>query len=127
MLHASETSVVTTETINSLRRNGRALIRWMCNIKARDEVGSDSLLKMLGIQDIDVVLRTNRLWWFGHVECSTGWISLVRKPEVPSERRPGRLEKTWEEVVRLCGEDDYHESDRPHPRVRDNSGLDKIN
>ncbi|CAL8274734.1 unnamed protein product [Boreogadus saida] len=103
MLRASETSVVTTETINSLRRIGCALIRWMCNIKAREEVGSDSLLeKMLGIQDIDVVLRTNRL------------------------RRPGRLEKTWEEVVRLCGEDDYHESDRPHPRVRNNSGLDKI-
>ena len=45
------------------------------NVKAKDEVSSDSLLTKLGIQDLDVVLRTGRMRWFGHVERSTGWIS----------------------------------------------------
>ena len=40
------------------RLNDRAMIRWICNIKAKDEVSSDSLLTKLGIQDLDVVLRT---------------------------------------------------------------------
>ena len=48
---------------------------------------------------VDVVLRTNRLRWFSHVECGTGWFAHLRKMEVPSEKRSGRLNETWEEVV----------------------------
>ena len=33
-----------------------------------DEVSSDSLLTKLGIQDLDVVLRTGRMRWFGHAQ-----------------------------------------------------------
>ena len=51
------------DTLNRLRRNYRAIIRWICNIKAKDEVSSDSLLTKLGIQDLDVVLRTSRMRW----------------------------------------------------------------
>ena len=79
MLHAAETWAVTATTLNLLRRNGRAMIRWICNVKAKDEVSSDSLLSKLGIQDLDVVLRTIRMRWFGHVERSTCWIAEVRK------------------------------------------------
>ena len=62
--------------------NDRAMIRWICNVKAKDEVSSDSLLSKLGIQNLDVVLRTSRMRWFGHVERSTGWIAKVRKLNV---------------------------------------------
>ena len=72
MLHAAETWAMAASTLNSLRRNDRAMIRWICNVKAKDEVSSDSLLSKLGIQDLDMVLRTSRLRWFGHVERSTG-------------------------------------------------------
>ena len=44
------------DTLNRLRRNEHAMIRWICNVKAKDEVSSDSLLTKLGIQDLDVVL-----------------------------------------------------------------------
>ena len=57
MLHAAETWTMTVATLNRLRRNDRAMIRWICKIKANDEVSSDSLLSKLGLQDIDVVLR----------------------------------------------------------------------
>ena len=77
MLHSAE-----TWAMNRLRRNDCVMIRWICNVKAKDEVSSDSLLTKLGIQDLDVVLRTGRMRWFGHVERSSGWISEVRKLNV---------------------------------------------
>ena len=72
MLHAAETWAMTAATLNPLRRNDRAMIRWICNVKAKDEVSSDSLLSKLGIQDLEMVLRTSRMRWFGQVERSTG-------------------------------------------------------
>ena len=61
MLHAAETWAMKVDTLNRLRRNDRALIRWICNVREKDEVSSDSLLTKLGIQDLDVVLRTSRM------------------------------------------------------------------
>ena len=87
---------MTVATLNHLRRNDCAMIRWICNVKAKDEVSSDSLLSKPGIQDLDVVLRTSRMRWFGHVERSTGWIAKVRKLNVVAHKRPGRPKKTWE-------------------------------
>ena len=85
--------------MNRLRRNDRAMIRWICNVRAKDEVSSDSLLTKLGIQDLDVVLRTNRMRWFGHVERSTGWIAEVCKLNVVAQKRSGRPRKSWDEVL----------------------------
>ena len=78
------------DTLNRLRRNDRAMIRWICNVKAKDEVSSDSLLTKLGIQDLDVVLHTGRMRWFGHV---------VRKLNVVAQKRSGRPRKSWDEVI----------------------------
>ena len=50
MLHAAETWAMKVDTLNRLRRNDRAMIRWICNVRAKDEVSSDSLLTKLGIQ-----------------------------------------------------------------------------
>ena len=61
MLHAAETWAMKVDTLNRLRRNDRAMIRWICNVRAKDEVNSDSLLTKLGIQDLYVVLRTSRM------------------------------------------------------------------
>ena len=95
MLHAAETWAMKADTLIRLWRNDRAMIRWICNVKAKDEVSSDSLLTKLGIQDLDVVLRTSRMRWFGHVARSTGWIS-----EVFAQKRSGRPRKSWDEVIK---------------------------
>ena len=52
---------------------------WICNFKANDEVSSDSLLSKLGLQDIDVVLRSSKMRRYGHEERIKGFISQVRK------------------------------------------------
>ena len=99
MLHAAETWAMKVDTLNHLQRNDRAMIRWICNVRAKDKVSSDSLLTKLGIQDLDVVLRTSRMRWFGHVERSTGWIAEVRKLNVVAQKRSGRPRKSWDEVL----------------------------
>ena len=57
---STETWAMKVDTLNRLRRNDRAMICWICNVRAKDEVSSDSLLTKLGIQDLDVVLCSNR-------------------------------------------------------------------
>ena len=67
MLHAgAQTWAMNVDILNRLRRNDRAMIRCICNVKAKDEVSSE-----LGIKDLDVVLCTSRMRWFGHVERKT--------------------------------------------------------
>ena len=86
MLHRAETWAMKVDTLNRLRRNEHTMIRWICNDKAKDEVSSDSLLTKLGIQDLDVVFCTTRMRWFGHVECSRGWIADVRNLNVVAQK-----------------------------------------
>ena len=90
MLHAAETWLVTVSTLNRLRRNDFAMIRWRCNIKTNDNVFSHSLLSKLGIRDVEVVLRTSRMRWFRHVERSVGRISQMRKLDLDTCKKPGR-------------------------------------
>ena len=100
VLRAAGAWAVGAGALDRLRRGDRAMIRWICNVKAKDEVSSDSLLTKLGIQDLDVVLRTGRMRWFGHVERGTGWISEVRKLNVVAQKRSGRPRKSWDEVIK---------------------------
>ena len=99
MLHAAETWAMTVDTLNCLRRNDRAIIRWIYNVKANDEVSSDSLLSKLGLQDIDVVLHSSRTRWYGHVERSKGWIAQVCKLNIVAQKRSGKPRKSWDEVL----------------------------
>ena len=73
MLHAAETWAMKVDS--TLNCNDSAMIRCICNIRAMDEVSSNSILTKLGIQDF----RTSRIRWFGHVEHSTGWVAEVCK------------------------------------------------
>ena len=85
MLYAAETWAMKADTMNRLWRNDRVMMHWICNVKAKDEISSESLLTKLGIQDLDFVLRTSGMRWCGHVELSTGWIAEVRKLNVGAQ------------------------------------------
>ena len=99
MLHAAETCAITVVTLNCLWRYDRTMTRWVCNFKANSEGSLVSLLSKLGIQDLDVLLRTSRMRWFGRVERSTSWIAEVRKLNVIAQKIPARPMKTWNEVL----------------------------
>ena len=98
MLHAAETWAMKVDTFDRLQRNDCAMICWICIVKAKDKVSSDSLLSKLGIQDLDVELRTSKRW-FGHVERSTGWITEVSKLNIVARKRHGKPKKIWDEVL----------------------------
>ena len=61
------TYIRTVNDLLKLQRNDRAMIRWTCNVRLKDHISSDSLLRKLGINNIQTLLRYNRLRWFGHV------------------------------------------------------------
>ena len=89
MLHAAETWAMTVSTLNRLWCNDPAMICWICNVKANDEVSSGTFLSKLGLQDIDV-LRSSRMRWYGHVELGKGWISQVHTLNIVAQKRSGK-------------------------------------
>ena len=97
MLHASEIWPLTRPDLQHLRRNDRAMIRQICNVKPEDvaTVRSNELLAPLKIDDLKVILREKRLRWFGHVERSSGAIKIVCDMQVEEKHGPGRLKMTW--------------------------------
>ena len=53
------------------------MIRWTCNVRLKDHISSDSLLRKLGINNIQTLLQYNRLRWFGHVVRNVGCINSI--------------------------------------------------
>ena len=49
LLHGSETWAPTASDLQRLRRNDRAMIRWICGVKPHDEVPMETLHTKLGI------------------------------------------------------------------------------
>ena len=57
---AAEAWAMKVDTLNRLWRNDRAMICWICYVRAKDEVCSGSPLTKVGIKDLDVVLALVR-------------------------------------------------------------------
>jgi len=56
MLHGSETWAPNASDLQQLRRNDRAMIRWICGTKLEDEISSAVLHQKLDLDEITVVL-----------------------------------------------------------------------
>ena len=103
VLHAAGTWAVGVDTLNRLRRNDRAVIRWVCGVGAGGGVSSDSLLAGLGVRGLDVVLRAGGVGWFGRVGRGAGWVSEVRKLSVVAQGGSGGPGESWDEVIKNDG------------------------
>ena len=99
LLYASECWAPNVNDLLKLQRNDRAMIRWTCNVRLKDHISSDSLLRKLGINNIQTLLRYNRLRWFGHVVRNDGCINRITEFEVVGQRRRGRPKKTWKDTI----------------------------
>jgi hypothetical protein len=96
MLYGSETWAISMSTQSRLVRNKRAMLRWMYGSTPDEFLSTvDLLTKVKPIKDM---LRSNRLRWFGHVEHSTGWISQVRKIQIPARKTRDRPKLSWDQV-----------------------------
>ena len=56
LLYASECWAPNVNDLLKLQRNDRAMIRWTCNVCLKDHISSDSLLRKLGINNIQTLL-----------------------------------------------------------------------
>ena len=99
LLYASECWAPNVNDLLKLQRNDRAMIRWTCNVRLKDHISSDSLLRKLGINNIQTLLRYNRLRWFGHVVRNDGCINSITEFEVGGQRGRGRPKKTWKYTI----------------------------
>jgi len=102
MLHGSETWPVRKDNEVALQRAEMGMVRWMCNVKVKDNrVTSKELRERLGIDDIILILLQNWLRWYGHVlrKEDTDWVKKCMEHEVEGSRPRGRPKRTWKEVV----------------------------
>jgi len=67
MLHGSETWPVRKENEVAFQGAQMRMVRWMCGVKLPDRVRSKKLKERLRLGDIILVLKQNRLPWYGHV------------------------------------------------------------
>ena len=65
------------------------MVRWICNVRLKNRISSDSLLEKFGINNIQTLLRYNRLRWFGHVAKNDGCINSITALEVNGHRGRG--------------------------------------
>ena len=63
---------------------------------------SEELRSRLLVESISEVMRTGRLHWSGHVEKKNenDWVKPVKHFEVEGKMPVGRLNKTWNEVLK---------------------------
>ena len=102
MLHGSGTWPVGKENVVALQRAGMRMVGWMCGVKLKDRLPGRELREGLGVDDMALVLRRNRLRWCGHVlrRDDEDWVRGCMEHEVGGSGPRGRPKKTWKEVVR---------------------------
>src|SRR5260221_12646630 len=87
-----------------LERAEMRMIRMMCGVSLRDKITSVMLSGRMGVEVevIRVVVKQNRLRWFGHVERKDDcdWVKGCTVLEVVGPKSRGRPKKTWMEVVK---------------------------
>jgi len=67
-MHGCETWSMTVEHELKLNRTEMSMIRWMCGVKLNDRKKSEELRELLGLEPVSLIIKKNRLRWFGHVE-----------------------------------------------------------
>ena len=101
MLHGRcEAWAPSSSDLQRLRRNDRAMVRWICGVKPDDGVDTDVLYGKLGIHEVTASLRARRLRWYGHVERATSCTNSITKLPIPGTRGRGRPRKSWSDCVR---------------------------
>ena len=125
MLHASETWPLTKPNLQRLQRNDRAMIRQICNVRLQDVVTtrSNELLGLLGIEDLDLILKERRLHWYGHVEHSNGAVKTAFHIQVEGKCGPGRPKMTWKQLTERDCKQWKLSAINPHDRNMWRSGV----
>ena len=97
LLYASETWPVKVEDVDRIIRNDNIMVRWICSVKLSERKSMDNLRNMLGIRNIDVLLRYNRLRWYGHTlrMNDSAWPKKIMNYDINGVTPRGGQKKRW--------------------------------
>ena len=74
----------------------------LCGMSLRDKITSVMLRERMGVEAIGLVVKRNRLRWFGHLERKDDcdWVKGCTVLEVEGPKPRGRPKKAWMELVK---------------------------
>jgi len=101
LVYGSETWPMKVEHEAKLERTEMRMIRWMCGVSLRERKTNVELRERIGVEPIAVVVRRNRLRWFGHIQrkMDGDWVKGCTMVEVEGTRPRGRPKKSWTDVI----------------------------
>ena len=102
MLYGAETWPLTQRLERVIISCDRRMLRYMAGVRLQEHVSSEEVAGRCGLRQIDDVLRTTRLRWYGHVRRREEGevLATVRDWTVEGRRPRGRPRKTWMDNVR---------------------------
>ena len=79
------------------------MIRWMCGVKLNDRKKGEELRELVGLEPVSLMIKKNRVRWFGHVEGKddNDWVKRCTTWEVEGIRQRGRPKKTWWYCIKI--------------------------
>ena len=103
MLYSSETWPTNVEDIRKIQRSEMRILRWMTGVSLSERKSNEWVRSILAIDDIaEVMRRSNRLRWFGHVERRDElcWLKRIETLQVDGDGVKGRPRKRWRKVLK---------------------------
>ncbi len=97
LLYGAETWATTKQLEVLLIRCYVRMLRYLMGIRWQDGLSNEEVVRRSGLESLEVLLRRNRLRWFGHVRRREEG-HILRQAlhfEVEGRRPPGRPKKTW--------------------------------
>ena len=87
MLHGSETWHVRKENEVALQQAEMRMVRWMCNVKAKDRVPSKKLTRKTSNRgyNIDTTAKQATMVWACPAKKDTDWVKKCMEYEVETE------------------------------------------
>lgn len=76
------------------------MIHWICDVRNKDRIDSNTLAKKLKINSIAEALRGRRLRWYDHVQRNDGWLRRCTEIVVDGRRGRGRSRRTWSDCTK---------------------------
>ncbi len=101
-----------------LRASDCRMQRFMAGIRWQDRVSREDVANRCGVENLEAVLRREKLQWFGHVKRGgeDTVLEVLERLEVEGRRPVRRPRKTWrrciQENMALMGLDEHLAEDR---------------
>ena len=116
-LYACESLTLTAELEKRTQAFEMSCYRRLLNISHKDHVTNVKVRRKIqaaigGYGDFLILVKKQKLRWFGHVSRSSGLAKTIQQGTVKGKRKRGRRKKKWEDNIKEWTEMDFANSTR---------------